>query len=78
MNLKERGITIGDLIIILIIILTTLIIAKPFKKETKTTYIYSNSEQPYFHKIKLLKLIWTIDQKKINLFFYRINYDDFK
>ena len=37
MNLKERGITIGDLVIILIIILTTTILFKSFNKDKKTT-----------------------------------------
>ena len=37
MNLKERGITIGDLLIILIIILTTTILVKSFNKEKKAT-----------------------------------------
>ena len=38
MNLKERGITVGDLLIILIIILTTTILFKSFNKEKKTTF----------------------------------------
>ena len=37
MNLKERGITVGDLLIFLIIILTTTILVKSFNKEKKTT-----------------------------------------
>ncbi len=37
MNLKERGITVGDLLIILIIILTTTITVKSFNKDNKTT-----------------------------------------
>ena len=37
MNLKERGITIGDLLIFLIIILTTTFIVKSFNKDNKTT-----------------------------------------
>ena len=44
MNLKERGITIGDLLIILIIITSTILI-KSFNKDKKTTLIYSNQEQ---------------------------------
>ena len=42
MNLKERGITIGDLLIILIIILTTTILVKTFKNDKKTTLNISN------------------------------------
>ena len=44
MNLKERGITVGDLLIILIIITSTILI-KSFSKDKKTTINYSNQEQ---------------------------------
>ena len=44
MNLKERGITVGDLLIILIIILTTTILFKTFNKEKKTTLNYNVQE----------------------------------
>ncbi len=44
MNLKERGITVGDLIIIIIIITSTIII-KSLSKDKKTTFNYSNQEQ---------------------------------
>ena len=44
MNLKERGITIGDLLIILIIIITSTILIKSFSKDKKTTLNYSNQE----------------------------------
>ena len=37
MNLKERGITVGDLLIILIIIFTTTILVKSLNKDKKTT-----------------------------------------
>ena len=37
MNLKERGITIGDLLIIIIIIITTTIVINAFNKEKKTS-----------------------------------------
>ena len=40
MNLKERGITVGDLLIILIIIITSTILIKSFSKEKKTTLNY--------------------------------------
>ena len=36
MNLKERGITVGDLLIILIIIITSTILIKSFSKDKKT------------------------------------------
>ena len=48
MNLKERGITVGDLLIILIIIITSTILIKSFNKDKKTTLNYSNQEQVSF------------------------------
>ena len=45
MNLKERGITVGDLLIILIIIITSTILIKSFSKDKKTAYGNSNQEQ---------------------------------
>ena len=45
MNLKERGITVGDLLIILIIIIISTILIKSFNKDKKTTLNYSNQEQ---------------------------------
>jgi len=45
MNLKERGITVGDLLIILIIIITSTILIKSFSKDKKTTLNYSKQEQ---------------------------------
>ena len=36
MNLKERGITVGDLLLILLIILTTSILVKTFEKDKKS------------------------------------------
>ena len=44
MNFKERGITVGDLLIILIIIITSTILIKSFSKEKKTTLNYINQE----------------------------------
>ena len=44
MNLKERGVTVGDLLIILIIIFTSTILIKSFNKDKKTTLNYSNQE----------------------------------
>ena len=51
MNLKERGITVGDLLIILIIILTTTILFKTFNKEKKTTLNY-NAQENTSYKIQ--------------------------
>ena len=44
MNLKERGITVGDLLIILIIIITSTLLVNSFRKDKKTTLNYSNQE----------------------------------
>ena len=45
MNLKERGLTVGDLLIILIIILTTTILFKSINKDKKKSFNYINQEQ---------------------------------
>ena len=45
MNFKERGITVGDLLIILIIITTSTILIKSFSKDKKTTLNYNNQEK---------------------------------
>ena len=58
MNLKERGITVGDLLIILIIIITSTILIKSFSKDKKTTFIYSNKEQVSHNKNYYQKFIW--------------------
>ena len=56
MNLKERGITVGDLLIILIIIITSTILIKSFSKDKKTTFNYSNQEQVSYKKITIKNL----------------------
>ena len=56
MNLKERGVTVGDLLIILIII-TSMILIKSFSKDKKTTHNYSNQEQVTYEKNYYQKLI---------------------
>ena len=58
MNLKERGITVGDLLIILIIIITSTILIKSFSKDKKTTLNYRNQEQVSFKKNYYQKFIW--------------------
>ena len=55
MNLKERGITVGDLLIILIIITSTILI-KSFSKDKKTTLNYSNQMQVSYEKINIKSL----------------------
>ena len=57
MNLKERGITVGDLLIILIIIITSTILIKSFSKDKKTTYNYIIQEQVTYKKDYYQKLI---------------------
>ena len=57
MNLKERGITVGDLFIILIIIITSTILIKSFSKDKKTTLKHSNQEQVSYKKNYYQKLI---------------------
>ena len=47
MNLKERGITVGDLLIVLIIIFASTILVKSFNKDKKTTLNPSNNEILY-------------------------------
>ena len=48
MNLKERGITVGDLLIILIIILTTTILVKSFNKDKRKTINHTIQEEVFY------------------------------
>ncbi len=57
MNLKERGITVGDLLIILIIIITSTILIKSFSKDKKTTLNFSNQEKVSYEKNYYQKFI---------------------
>ena len=57
MNLKERGITVGDLLIILIIIITSTILIKSFSNDKKTTLNYRNQEKVSFNKNYFQKFI---------------------
>ena len=57
MNLKERGITVGDLLIIIIIIITSTILIKSLSKDKKTTLTYSNQEQVSYQKNYYQKFI---------------------
>ena len=54
MNIKERGITVGDLLII-IIILSTTILVKSFNKDKKTTLNHGNQETISFEKTLISK-----------------------
>ena len=57
MNLKERGVTVGDLLILLIIIITSTILIKSFSKDKKTTLNYSNQEKVSYKKTYYQKFI---------------------
>ena len=57
MNLKERGITVGDLLIILIIIITSTVLIKLFSKDKETTLNYSNQAQVSYNEYYYQKFI---------------------
>ena len=57
MNLKERGITIGDLLIILIIIITSTIVIKSLSKDKQTTLNSINQQQVSYKKNYYQKFI---------------------
>jgi len=57
MNLKERGITVGDLLILLIIIITSTILIKSFSKDKKTSLNYINQEKVSYQKNYFQKFI---------------------
>ena len=44
MNLKERGVTVGDLLIISIITISTIFIINKFKDSDKQSQIYINPD----------------------------------
>ena len=53
MNLKERGITVGDLLIILIIILTSTIVFKSFNNDKETSLKHINQDTISYKETKL-------------------------
>ena len=57
MNLKERGITVGDLLIILIIIITSTTLIKTFREDKKTTFNYSDQAKVSYEKNYYQKFI---------------------
>ena len=57
MNFKERGITVGDLLIIIIILITSTILIKTFSKDKKTTLNYSCQDQVSYKKNSYQKFI---------------------
>jgi len=56
MNLKERGITVGDLLIILIIIITSTILIKSFSKDRKQHLITVIKSKFLIRKITIKNL----------------------
>ena len=58
MNFKERGITIGDLLIITIIILTTTFLVKKFNRDKKTTLNIINYEQISHNQNLIIKKLF--------------------
>ena len=57
MNFKERGITVGDLLIILIVITTSTILIKSFSKNQKKALNYINQEEISYKKNYYQKFI---------------------
>ena len=57
MNFKERGITVGDLLILLIIIIISTILIKSFSKDKKTTHNYNSQETVSYKKTYYQKFI---------------------
>ena len=53
MNFKERGITVGDLILLIIVILTTLLVVKSFRTDKETTLNTNNQVQLSFKRFLL-------------------------
>ena len=43
MNLKERGLTVGDILIILIFVISTVFVINKLKEGDKETYFYIKS-----------------------------------
>ena len=57
MNLKERGITVGDLLIILMIIIASTILIKSINKDKKTTFNYTYQEKVSLKKLNYQKFV---------------------
>ena len=55
MNLQDRGIPVGDLLIILIIIISSTLVFKTFNKDKKTTFNSINQEKISFLETSLSK-----------------------
>tara|TARA_B100000989_G_scaffold291122_1_gene265219 strand:+ start:1789 stop:1962 length:174 start_codon:yes stop_codon:yes gene_type:complete len=57
MNLKERGITVGDLVVILIIILTSAIVLKSLNKNKEKAFNLGIQDEISFRKSDYQKII---------------------
>ena len=57
MSLKERGITVGDLLIILIIIITSTILIKSLNKDRNSTLDYRKQEKVSYKNYYYQKFI---------------------
>tara|TARA_Y100000991_G_scaffold187596_1_gene152660 strand:- start:493 stop:672 length:180 start_codon:yes stop_codon:yes gene_type:complete len=55
MNLKERGITVGDLILILIFVISTVFISNKFKDGEKQSYFKISSNEILTAKILIIE-----------------------
>jgi len=55
MNLKDRGITVGDLLILLIITISTTFLVKAINKDKKTSFNYIKQENINYKKDSLSK-----------------------
>ena len=56
MNFKERGVTVGDLLIIFIIILSTISLVKTLSKDKKTSFNHSNQEEVSYGSYTLVEI----------------------
>ena len=56
MNFKERGITVGDLLIILLLIVSTTVIVKSFNKDKKSTLNLSDQYKMSYEEILFSKI----------------------
>ena len=57
MNFKERGITVGDILVALIIIFTSTILVQTFNKDKKTSLNYNNQKKISYMKNYYQKFI---------------------
>ena len=57
MNFKERGITIGDLIIMIIIIIASIILFKVYNKDNNSTLNSNNQVVKLYKQISLSKVV---------------------